>query len=433
MVRRPSTLESSSAQPTADPPRLGGHGARIPDARVGDRQRRPGRARRVPGPGRPRIDTDGIPGSTDYCGGTLIGCRQFLTAASCATDASTRTCPRRTSSSELGNVDPRAGPPRTHAVDDDRTLTGVDTRLHRHATQRRRRADPCAPVDYDPIASSTPPRPTSGRRNARERSGLGRDLHGRHPSGEPAEGRRADRPRRTRTARGAHSMPTLDAVRRRPHPSGEGTTPATTTRAARCWSPTARLRARRDRVLAGAACATPRTRAFTQLGDGDAQRVGPRARPPRRTGTSSSTASRRRTCRSRSSRSSAHPEGDDHFTTFRWDLDGDGASATQVGKRITLTIDIARRGGRRARGVDAGRRHGDDLLTPSTSLEPPTTSPPAQAADRPDHDHHAAGHEPRGEPAAGHDPQRASGPKVRARALPDPHPLRPRPRRPGPR
>ena len=60
-----------------------------------------------------RIGRDEIPGFDDYCGGTLIGSRQFLTAATCVTDAFGADLPTENLLVRLGNVDRAPDPPDT--------------------------------------------------------------------------------------------------------------------------------------------------------------------------------------------------------------------------------------------------------------------------------------------------------------------------------
>ena len=49
---------------------------------------------------------------------------------------------------------------------------------------------------------------------------------------------------------------------------------------------------------------------------------------------------------------STHPEGDDYFTQFKWDLDGDGAFDDAMGKRIVMTVGSA---GEAIVGIQASR------------------------------------------------------------------------------
>ena len=83
---------------------------------------------------------------------------------------------------------------------------------------------------------------------------------------------------------------------------------------------------------------------------------------------------------------SRHPEGADYFTTFRWDLDGDGDFDDATGKSVTTTFPTA---GEHVVGIEASRAGGDkatayfafnvgaDPNAPPAPLAPPPTHPDA--------------------------------------------------------
>jgi hypothetical protein len=85
---------------------------------------------------------------------------------------------------------------------------------------------------------------------------------------------------------------------------------------------------------------------------------------------------------------SDHPEGADYFTTFRWDLDGDG-DFDRSGRSVTTTFPTA---GRRVVGIEASRAGGDkatayfafnvgaDPNAAPAQLAPPNLTPTPPAA-----------------------------------------------------
>ena len=114
---------------------------------------------------------------------------------------------------------------------------------------------------------------------------------------------------------------------------------------------------------------------------------------------------------------SRHPEGADYFTTFRWDLDNDGAFDDANGRSISHAFPTA---GQAVAGLEASKPGGDKAsiyyafdvepapgggTTTTTTPVVPTVAPPAKTG------------------PVRHDPRRQA-PEGEARPLPDPRPLR---------
>jgi hypothetical protein len=83
---------------------------------------------------------------------------------------------------------------------------------------------------------------------------------------------------------------------------------------------------------------------------------------------------------------SRHPEGAGYFTTFRWDLDNDGAFDDATGRSVSAVFPRRGQGRGRPRGLQARRRQVVDLLQRRRRAAPgrttttvvPTVAPPAK-------------------------------------------------------
>ena len=111
---------------------------------------------------------------------------------------------------------------------------------------------------------------------------------------------------------------------------------------------------------------------------------------------------------------SRHPEGADYFTTFRWDLDNDGAFDDATGKSVSLTLPAAGRGGRRPRGLASPAATRPSIYYAFDVGADPNAPPPATTPTTPP----VATPPPGARPAPLATILAASRPKVRKRPLP---------------
>ena len=226
----------------------------------------------------------------------------------------------------------------------------------------------------------------------------------------PTRCSRARRDPRGRRAAGPPSTPRASCARRAPRPTAPAT-PARATRGARCWCRTA--------ASSRSPASSPAPPARPPRAPGRYARVGddplnhwvhertpeadfdfshqPRAGEPV---TLTST--------------SRHPEGAGYFTTFRWDLDNDGAFDDATGRSVSAVFPTVGKG---VAGLEASKPGGDKASIYYASTSEPL---PARASRPPGGAHRRPAGQDR---PARHDPRRQA-PEGEARPLRDPHPLR---------
>ncbi len=288
-----------------------------------------------------RIDTDANPGFDAFCGGTLIGSRQFLTAARCVTDDFSDTLPEANLLVRLGSVDRAPDSP------DDYSVTKIDLAPGYDNTPPP--VNDAAVLTLDHVADYVPTRVVDSRDSGLWTVGTLATVLGWgriSTSGiRPEILRKVDVPivddARCTTAYGAQfkSATMLCAA----DPLG---TPASSAHDS-CeddWGgpllvPDGPLVALAGVVSwRGADCGNPaHPGVYTQLGDGPLNTWVHDETPEANFGFDPDTQPQATVPFTLFS-TSTHPEGAGYYTQIKWDLDNDGAFDDATGRRVTLTI-----------------------------------------------------------------------------------------------
>jgi hypothetical protein len=334
------------------------------------------------------VDNDEILGPDRRCGGSLIGSRQFLTAADCVTDGSDE-LPVGKLLVRLGNVN------RNAPDQDDYGVTAVD--LAPEYTDVPQPTNDVAVLTLDRVAGYSPVRVVDAAETDRWSAGTLATVLG---WGRIAAGdnfatilQKVDVPiaadARCSTAYAAAYKPALMVCAA----DAEGTSSST----ARdfCQGDEGGPLLVPDGTPVGAvagvvswhgttACADPaHPGAYTQLGDGDLN-TWVHSKTPEADWDFVVDRQPQATVPFEIESTSRHPEGDDYFTTFRWDLDQNGTFGDRVGERIKLTIASP---GEAVVGLEASKPGGDtatvyyafDVLDAPAGSPPPAAGTPAPA------------------------------------------------------
>ena len=347
-----------------------------------------------------RIDRDENPGFDDFCGGTLIGSRQFLTAASCVTDAFGEELPAGNLLVRLGNVD------RAPARPDD---YGVVRFAIAPAYADSPPTNDVAVLTLNRVADYEPMRVVDVGEIDQWRTGTLATVLGWgriSTAGIRAENlRKVDIPivddSVCSTTYGASYKPALMLCAADPPttPSGEARDFCEDDEGGPLIVPDlSRLGAVAGIVSwhgAGAACGDPaKPGVYTQIGDGDLN-----AWVHSKTPEADFTLSHQPRVHEPVSliQTARVPEGDPPFTTFKWDLDNDGEFDDAAGASIQHTYTQV---GEAVAGLEASKAAGDKAVVyyafdvqpnpndvppaqtptgPTTTTTPPTTNPVASA------------------------------------------------------
>jgi hypothetical protein len=325
------------------------------------------------------VNTDITPQIDYFCGGTLIGSRQVLTAARCATSGLGIPRPASSFSVRLGDVDAIAATDVYGVADSEVHGSYVrDTGVNDLAILTLDR-----PADYDPV------RVVDAAETAAWAPGtLGRVLGW----GEISEGGNTSEEQLLTgdvAVRADADCPQADfdatvMLCAAGTPAAGDENPCASDTGSPLLVPDGPLFALAG-VFSGASCATADAPGiFARVGD-DPLNSWVHARTPEADFDLSHQPRANEPVQLFST--SRHPEGDDYFTTFRWDLDNDGRFNDDSGATITHTYTQV---GVAVAGLEASKPGGDKAIVyyafdvepdpnappPATPTSPPTTPTP---------------------------------------------------------